>query len=515
MSDDSLSIDELKGATLRGLRWAVMSRPIIEIINMGSMVVLARLVAPEEFGRYAIALIVFDLGSVNGQGVGAALVQQRAVDKEHLQAGLALALISGLALVGLILLAATFIVVPIYGERTADLVRLIAPLCFLSAATMVPTAILQRRLEFKRLSSLSVISTVITAATAIPMALAGLGGAALVLGLLAGQVCTAIIMWVWAKPPAPRFRLQPAKELLGYGGPAAVAAIGWVGFRNCDYAIVGARLGALQAGLYYRAYTVAIEYQKKVTQLVGTLGFPLLARAEGADDRSELRGRMVRLETIIVFPALVLLAVVAPVLIPWFFGARWAPAVVPTQILAVGGAATLVIDAVGAALMATGRGRAIMGYGWSHFLCYGGAVLLVSPLGITAVAVAAAVVHSAFVFVAYVMLLHGRTDRRTDQVLAACRELWHDVVPATVPCLALAAVAVPISIGLSRAQLPAVPYLVIVSLFGIAAYVCALRRFFPDSFRTLVRVIGHLLPNWPLPRVVRHFATVDAGSGAS
>lgn len=508
MSDDSLSVGELRDAAVHGLRWAVLSRPVVEIISMGSMLVLARLIAPAEFGRYAVALIVFDLGSINGQGVGAALVQRRAVTREHLQAGLALALMSGLALVGLILLCATFIVAPIYGERAAELVRLIAPLCFLSAASMVPAAILQRRLAFHRLSTISVVGTVVTAATAIPLAVAGLNGVALVAGLVVGQVVTTAIMWVWAAPPPPRFRRGPAKDLLSYGGPAAVAAMGWVGFRNCDYAIVGARLGVTQAGLYYRAYTVSIEYQKKITQLVGTLGFPLLSRAKGTDDQSELRGRMVRLETVILFPGLVLLAILAPVLIPSVFGARWSPAITPTQILALGGAATLVIDAVGAALMATGRGRAIMGYGWGHFLCYAGAVMLVAPLGITAVAVAAAVVHSAFVLVAYIMLLHGRTRKGVPQVIAACKELLSDAVPATVSCLVLAGVAIPLAIALSSAHVPALPYLTIVSLVGSATYLVALAVLFNDSFRTLLKVLQHLMPDRRLPRFRRSPAAV-------
>jgi O-antigen/teichoic acid export membrane protein len=494
MSDDSLSIGELRAATLRGLRWAVISRPIIELLSMGSMIVLARLIAPAEFGRYAIALIVFDLGSVSGQGVGVALVQRRSIEREHLQAGFALALLSGLALVLLIVAAAQFVVAPIYGERTAELVRYIAPLSFLTAASMVPTAMLQRGLEFKRLSTLSVVSTVVTAMTSVPLAIAGMQGVALILGLLAGSVVSTAILWFWASPPPPRLRRGPANDLLSYGGPAALAAVGWVGFRNCDYAIVGARLGALSAGYYYRAYTLAVEYQKKITQLIGTLGFPLLSRASSPDDQSLLRSKMVRLETLVLFPMLVLLAIVAPILIPWFFGSEWEPAVVPTQILALGGAATLVIDAVGAALMASGRPRAILGYGWGHFACYAGAVVLVAPLGITAIAIAAATVHSAFVIVAYYLLLQGRESGPVGRLWASCREFAHDVAPATLSCLALTAVSVPVSVALSSAHIGGLVYLVAVSVVGAVAYLVALKVFYADSFRSLWRLVGHLLP---------------------
>ena len=81
-----------------------------------------------------------------------------------------------------------------------------------------------------------------------------------------------------------------------------------------------------------------------------------------------LRRRMVRLLTVVVFAPLTCLVLLAPVLIPWLFGPAWEPAVLPTQILAGAGAATVVIDAVGTVLMAAGRSRAMLGYGVAHFV---------------------------------------------------------------------------------------------------------------------------------------------------
>lgn len=509
MSEEPLSVGDLRAATLTGLRWAVLSRPIVECLGMASLVVCARLISPAEFGRYAIALIVLGLGSVTGQGVGIALVQRKAIAREHLQAGLALALLSGLALVGLILIAARFVVAPIYGNRTGELVMLIAPIAFINAVGLVPTAILQRRLEFRRLTTLSVFNSVVTAATTVPMAAAGLQGVALVLGQLAGAIVGTILLWVWTSPPLPRLHKAAAKELLGYGGPASLAAVSWVGFQNCDYAIVGARLGALQAGLYYRAYTVAVEYQKKVSQLMDTLGFPLLSRAQTGNDQRVLRGRMVRLETLVLFPALALLAIIAPVLIPFFFGADWQPAVVPTQILAVGGAATLVIDAVGAHLMATGRGRALLGYGWGHFAAYATAVWFLAPLGLSAVAVGAAVVHSAFVLVAYVLLVQGSADGPFRRLGAALKELWEDVEPALVSCVGLSVTTIPLALILSAARVPPVIFLAVVGIVGVVTYVGVMRVVFPSSLRSLGNLLGHLLPERRLRWVSRRLRTAE------
>ena len=58
---DSLSPTELRAKTLRGLRWTVIARPTTEVVAVGTMLVLARLIGPAEFGRYAVATVVAQL----------------------------------------------------------------------------------------------------------------------------------------------------------------------------------------------------------------------------------------------------------------------------------------------------------------------------------------------------------------------------------------------------------------------------------------------------------------------
>jgi lipopolysaccharide exporter len=490
VSDDTLSDDQLRARTLRGLRWVVIARPMGEVILLASTVVLARLISPGEFGHFAVAAIAGSIAVIPLAGVSAALVQRPDVSPQHLQSGFALALLIGLTLVAVTLVAASAVVVPLYGERTAEFVRLVSPLCLITAVGAVPSALLQRRLAIRRFSLIELLGTLVRVSASIAMAVAGLNGLALVLGWLAGEVVEMSLMWASARPPLPMLRRGPTKELLSFGLPASLAAASWFGFRNCDYAIIGARLGAVPTGLYFRAYTLGVEYQKKVSNVMNTVGFPTLARTETAEQREALRGRMVRMLTIVLFPLLVLLAIEAPVLVPWLFGHRWAPAVVPTQILAVGGASTLVIDTAGAALMASGRARAVMGFGWGHFSAYALAVFLVAPFGITAVAVAAAVVHTLFLLVAYALMLRGSDQRPLPR-------LWDDVKPAIVSCVAPTLCALPTSAVLRSAHVAAVPYLTAVSIVGASAYLMALRIWFPDSSRSLTRFVRHLLPDSP------------------
>jgi lipopolysaccharide exporter len=489
MTSDSPPADELRAAAVHGIRWSTISRPMTEVIQLVSMVVLARLISPAGFGRYAVALIAQEVGYIIvSEGVSSALVQRKSIGREHLQSGMALGLIIGVGLTCAMLAASSLIVSPIFGTSTALYMRIMSPLCLVSAVGMVPTAILRRRMQFRRLSEIEVISTLIRVVVCVGLALAGMGGEALVLGMVANAVTMTVIAWISAPPPLPRLHLAPARELLAYGVPASMAAVSWVGFNNVDYALIGARLGAFQTGLYFRAYTLGVEYQKKVSVVMSQVGFPVLSRTSSAKELTDLHRQMVRLLTILLFPLLVLLAVVAPVLVPFLLGHQWAAAVVPVQILALGGASTLVIDGVGTVLMATGRTRALLGYGIAHFLTYGLAVYLVVSHGVVAVAIAAAIVHTLFLFVAYALLLRGSPER-------PLRRLWHDIAPAVVSCLGLVAVVLPARLALSAAHMPAIVLLAVIGLIAAPPYLLTLRVCYPTTSRKLRVTIEQILPD--------------------
>ena len=488
MTEDSSPREQLRSAAAQGVRWTAISRLVIEVIQLGSLVVLARLIAPAEFGRYAIAGIVAEVAKLLvGAGLINALVQRKSLDREHVQSGVALGLLAGLVLTVLTLALAKLIVVPIFGSRTALLVALMAPLCLVEGFITVPMATLRRRLAFRRLSELEMANTAVRVAVCIGLAAVGLGGIALVIGVAAGALAAAAIALASAPPPLPRLHLSAARDLARFAFYVSLSTISWVGFGNVDYAIIGARLGPLRTGYYYRAYTVAVEYQNKIGVVMNQVSFPVLSRTSDASELSRYYSRMIRMLTIVVFPLLVLLAIVAPVAVPFLFGARWTPAVVPTQILALGGAGMVIFNSVGIVLMVSGRVRALLGWGWAQFIVYGIAIYLTAPSGLIAATVAAAIVHALFAILSYVVMLEGTGER-------PLRRLWSDTAPATISCLGLVAVALPASYALTAAHVPPLPWLVAVALLATAPYLLTLRAFFPATWRSQCAALEHILP---------------------
>src|SRR4029078_9167622 len=107
----------------------------------------------------------------------------------------------------------------------------------------------------------------------------------------------------------------------------------WALTRNIDYTIVGAKLGAVQAGFYWRAFNLAVEYQGRITAIMQRVALPIYSRAENLEDMRALRFRVVRAHSAAIIPLLALIGAIAPTLVPWLYGPSWEPAGGPTPVL--------------------------------------------------------------------------------------------------------------------------------------------------------------------------------------
>lgn len=488
VDEGAQSTANLTEAAAEGLRWIAYARITIEVLLFASAVLLARMIPPSAFGVFAIIVIIQELAlTMPMEGVGGAIVQRPTVNREHLQAGLAMTILGSLVMCAVTVLVAIVLIRPVFGHETEMLTIATAPYFLMGAIYALPISVLRRRLDFRRISIVETLQNATRVVATVALALMGLDAPALVFGCMIGMAVALVVAVLYAPVPLPRWRRGAVGDLLPYGGPAALATFAWTGFRNGDYAVIGSVLGPAQAGLYWRGYQLAVEYQGKVAVPMVQMAFPVLARTEGKDELLSLRQRMVHLQTVVLFPLLVLLLVLAPVVVPWMFGPAWQDSVLPTQILVLGGAASLVINAAGSALMAEGRARALLGYGVAHFVVYVGAVVAVAHLGLAAVAIAGSVVHAIFLGVAYVVLLRGQV-RRPLLVLA------QDLAPAAISCLALAAVAVPLGIALSGSGVPVLPHLAAVALAGGLAYLVVLRAYFPACAHDLGAALRRVLP---------------------
>jgi O-antigen/teichoic acid export membrane protein len=504
--------ETLKETTIRGLRWLAVTRVVGETLALVAAVVLARLVDPAAFGHAAVALIFLPLaGILTFEGFASALVQRESIDEQDRRASMFMSIVGGALLSAAVFLLAWPLWRPVFGAETASLIKLISPILFIAALGGVSRASLWRDLDFRSTSLIDTVSLVSGYAVAVGLAVAGLGAKAMVIGALAQMCMSSALLLIRAPAPLPRWSRHAQRRVAGFGLPAALAGLVEVLFRNVDYAILAARLSATTTGIYYRAFNLGVVYQDKLSGVMVQVAYPVYSRTTDRETLRAVHERAARVHAAIIFPLLASLMVLAPVLVPFLFGAAWKPSVEPTQVLALAGMLAAVLTGYSQVMLAIGRPRQLLLFNVARLVVYAGAVFLASRHGL--MAVAGAVVGAYFVILigAYHFLLGPHVG-------ISIRRLVPELGPAVAGCLALAAVTVPL-LGLLEGDLPRILLIALVGSAGLAAYTLVLALGFPTAWGDvrllIVQVLGPLGQRLRRSRPPKGVEPIDAAEAVA
>jgi O-antigen/teichoic acid export membrane protein len=235
------------------LRWSFLSELAAKIVAPLVFIILARLLAPEDFGVIAAAMVVISFSQIFWEaGMGKAIIQY--------QGDRATAANAAFWINGALALAVAAILVAVAGavadrvfhdERVALVLQVMALQVVLSAAVSVHTALLQKDMQFKPLFWVRLATVAIPGLISIPLALYGMGYWALIAGTLIGQFVQVVMLWRMSEwRPEWSFNAAVARELGGFGAWVAVSGLlAWF-YVWADALIVGIYLGSHELGLY-------------------------------------------------------------------------------------------------------------------------------------------------------------------------------------------------------------------------------------------------------------------------
>ena len=475
-----MSGEQLRESVLSGVRWITLVRVVGEAMSFGATVVLARLITPAEFGHVALALVVVALAyALVDESFSGALIQWKSVRKEDWETSLLLAFAMALALVAAVFALADPVIEPLFGSRTAELFLVATPAFLLAALELVPRAVLTRRLEFRTMSILGVGADILRTLTAVFLAaVVGLDGEAVIIALLVGALAGVATQLTLVRLPRPRFHRRSARELVAFGAPTAGSSVLWNAEQNIDYLVLGAQRSAADLGFYWRAYALGVQYQTKITSVMAQMAFPVYSRTPGLDEMRKLRMRVLRVHSVIVVPLVALLIVAAPDLVPWLYGERWEPAVVPTQILAVGGIFAALATGTGPVVLAAGKPKPLFFWNVAKLTTITLVVLLTAPEGITAVAIGVTSYRALECFASYELLLHRLVG-------IPLRSLWTDASAGVLSSLPLLGAAFAASELGSALGAPTFVQLLLIVAAGGLAYLATLRLAFREAWADL------------------------------
>jgi len=236
------------------------------------------------------------------------------------------------------------------------------PVVAIQALGIVPSGLLQRRMQFKGPALVALFATAVYVATQVLLALAGAGYWSVIIGQVVMMTIIsygnfALSGWT---PSLGDPRAAWRQEGRYSAGVFANESLQYFN-KNADYWYVGAQLGAAPLGTYYISFVVPSILRLRVSYTVQAILFPVFSRLSEAIGRTqEVYVRAVWVQAAAVLPALAGLIVLAPEVVEVFFGTQWSQAVPPLRWIALGAAFDLLATAQVAAAYAHGLMRRLV-----------------------------------------------------------------------------------------------------------------------------------------------------------
>jgi O-antigen/teichoic acid export membrane protein len=388
-----------------GIAWVALSTVIVRAFSFITKIVLARLLAPADFGLLAIGLLAINsMGLLRDLGFGAALIYKKD-DPDHSAANTAFMLLPIVASVLFVLayLSAPHIAIFFDNAAVEPIVRVLALTFVISSFGTVPSVLLEKELEFKKKVLPETVPVAGYACVTIGLALHGYGVWSLVYGQIVSAVLMVVLIWVvsdWR--PTFKFDRGVARELFGYGKYILGASVVIFLITNIDDAIVGRILGMEALGFYTIAYTISNLPATQITHLVGRVMFPTYSKLQ--DDRDAFRRaylKTLKYVSILSIPAAFGIFVIAPDFVSVVLGEEWMPAVPALQVLCFYGLFRSLNGTTGPVFQATGNPKTLQNITLLNLILFCIFVLpLMQKYGIAGVSIAGTLPQIIIFFVA-------------------------------------------------------------------------------------------------------------------
>jgi len=375
---------DLKGLSVRGGAVTMAAQGIKFFLRMGSIVVLARLLTPEDYGLVAMVAVVANFVMMfKDMGLSMATVQKADID--HAQISTLFWINIAISLIIMAIMAALAPVVAwFYGKSELVLVTLaLAGTFIFGGLTIQHQALLRRQMYFGKLAVIEIVAMFNSVIAAIILAWYGAGYWALVIMQLVAAISIAVGVWFacdW-RPSLPK-RGTGVRPMLAFGRD--FTGFNFINYfaRNLDKILLGKFFGTFSLGLYSRAYNILMLPISQIRTPMMSIAIPAMSRLQ--NDPEQFKRYYLKLVSIIAFismPLMVFLVVCSKEVICVVLGEKWLGAVPIFRILAIAAFIQPVATLWGTVLISLGQSRRFLKWGILHAIIMVSSFVIGLPWG--------------------------------------------------------------------------------------------------------------------------------------
>lgn len=422
----------LRSRAARGAAWSGVSTVVLRMGGLVVGIVLARLLAPEQFGVYAVALTIQGiLMTVADLGLSADLIRTDEPDRIAPTVG-ALGLASGTVMMLVTVASSGGLATVLGSPEAAPAIAVLSVTLLLAGGTVVPIAMLQRRFQQRELFLVGLADFVVSTAVTLILVAMGFGVLGLAIGRVAAQCVSSTMQFIFARV-VPRFSIDRTvvRGVLAFGVPVAAAnLLSWT-LLNVDNIILSRIAGVTALGYYVLAFNISSWPMSALSQVVRSISLPYFSRSQGG---SRAFAAITAIAWAGALPAGTVLAALSVPVITVLYGPKWLPGAPVLAALGLYGSLRVAFDISAGYLYSQGRPRPVL---WIQIVwlvaLVGAMIAATQAYGIVGAGWVHVVVAAVVILPAYLIALKLAGVRISQLARAA----WWPTV-ATIPAVIVA-----------------------------------------------------------------------------
>jgi len=313
------------GHLMSGAFWMIALRWAIRLTGVVSTIILARLLAPHDFGIVAMAMIVVgSLEIFNQTGQLLVLIRMKDPTPQHYNSAWTISVLIGAGIASAILLISPLTVIYFKEPLVVPVMQCLALRALMGGVENVGTIDFRRDLKFNRFFTYNVYPKLISFVITIGAAFMWHNYWALVAGILTGQFVRLVLSYTM-HPYRPRFTLGAVSEIWSFSIWTFIRSIGSYLQSQIDQIAVGGISGAASMGRYAVASDVAASPSREINEPMVAVLYPVMSRLlHDTKALQEVFLRTLAWSAMICVSASVGVALVADDMVALLLGAKWA-----------------------------------------------------------------------------------------------------------------------------------------------------------------------------------------------
>jgi O-antigen/teichoic acid export membrane protein len=474
-----------RGSAFSGARWSMAGRGTQRTIRFLVQIVLARVLAPADFGLMAVAVTVMGiLDQIRDLGTGQAIIQKKEVTQRLLSSLFWMNVLTGLSSALVLVLAAPLIASVFKTPPVTDILRVMGIGFGVYSWSITQRALLTRKLDFRRLATSDLIGSVTNATVGIVLALLGFGVWALAIGYVAAGIAGTIALWALAGwRPSFQFSRADLREIRGFSVNLTVYNVANNLLTNADNLIISRFLGADALGIYSMGRRLVVFPIRSLGAIIAGVLLPALSRVQ--DDIPRLQRDYLRAAagfSLIALPIAAGIAIVAGPLVEVVIGHRWLAAKPVVELLAPTMMILVTTSNIGSIYRATGRTDWLLYWGIGSGLVNVTGYLIGAQWGLTGVVTG--------FFVSTVILVYWAHAIPLRLIGLTVTDFVRSQAPFLAGVALMAAATLATRLVLESLALHAAVVLAACVVVGVAVYGAVVWRLAPGALDDVTRMVG-------------------------